>query len=212
MSSAQDLITQLLCFSGSGSQPVLCPKHGFEQVNSSDRPGIVAASIISTVRCKWYFSLFVTVVPQKGNIHGDGTVYFSLTPQVWLVRTVCSSGRGSSSPCPQGVAGLGGDIIADVSCPWGWGQGNCLTDSSGPVTSPSLFLTPPYPDICQLAPGQCGDPAHLLSRHVLSRQGAAAPQAAVHQHESFSPPPPAKYVRCTGINENLVGEQILIST
>lgn len=53
MDSAQDLITQLPCFSGSGSQPVLCPKHGFEQSNSSDRSGIVAASILSTVRCKW---------------------------------------------------------------------------------------------------------------------------------------------------------------
>lgn len=65
------------------------------------------------------------------------------------------------------------------------------------------FLTPPFSDMCQSVPVQYGDPALLPIRHVLPRQGLAALRGTVHQHESFSPPPPAKCVGHQGINETL---------
>ncbi|KAI4808240.1 hypothetical protein KUCAC02_000305 [Chaenocephalus aceratus] len=56
-----------------------------------------------------------------------------------------------------------------------------MMETSGPVTSPPLFLTPPSTDMCQSVPGQYGGPVRLPIRHVLPRQ-----------HQSFSLPPPAK--------------------
>lgn len=117
---------------------------------------------------------------------------------------VCSGGRHSSWPCPQGVGvGVGGVWVGRGHCSrcflsvggGGGGHRECLmTGTSGSVTSPPLFLTPPFPDMCQSVPGQYGDPARLPIRHVLPRQGLAALHSTVHQRESFSPPPPAKCV------------------
>lgn len=76
-----------------------------------------------------------------------------------------------------------------------------MTETSGWVTSLPLFVTPPSPDMCQSVPGQYGGPARLPLRHVLPRQGLAALHSTAHQHESFSPRPPAKCVGSAGINE-----------
>lgn len=105
-----------------------------------------------------------------------------------------------------GGLGLGGGIVADVSCPWGAGGAQGVFDDRdewiGDLSLPP-FLTPPFSDMCQSAPGQYGDPALLPLRHVLPRQGLAALRGTVHQHESFSPTPPAKCVGHEGINETL---------
>lgn len=131
----------------------------------------------------------------------------------WTGGTVCGSGSRSSLPCPRGVrrregrVGRGHCSRCFLSVRWGgWGEVGprgafSMTETSGWVTSLPLFVTPPSPDMCQSVPGQYGGPARLPLRHVLPRQGLAALRSTAHQHESFSPRPPAKCVGSAGINE-----------
>lgn len=146
---------------------------------------------------------------EDGSSAGVSPVYSRPVLRVWTggslqrwqaFKLAVPSGGGG------GGLGLGGGIVADVSCPWGGRGGHrvCLMTDEwiGDLSLPP-FLTPPFSDMCQSAPGQYGDLALLPSRHVLPRQGLAALRGTVHQHESFSPPPPAKCARHEGISETL---------
>lgn len=134
---------------------------------------------------------------------------FGFVLQVWTGSTVCGNGRHSSLPCPKGVVGgvqvgRGHCSRCFLSVRRGGPQG-ALDDRDerfgDPSSPPSSHL--PLPDMCQSVPGQCGGPVRLPIRHVLPRQGLAVLHSTAHQHESFSPPPPAKCNGTTGINETL---------
>lgn len=123
----------------------------------------------------------------------------------------CVCGGAGRALRRYGGGGVRVGIAADVSCPFdkeGMRRGGGASEdreTSRSVTSPPPLphtSPPPPPDTCQSAPGQCGRPRRAPpSRHVLLFRGAGPGSVAPRSTRRFQPPPPAKCVETTGINE-----------